>query len=376
MRKKVIAILIDALGFEVVRRHGFCRSILTGSSPIETVLGYSSAAIPSLLTGCVPAEHGAWSMYKYDPDKSPFKWLRHMPAMPWALERRVRNFAKKKLVVKNNVTAYFDLYSIPLKELSNFDLAQRRNPYDLKGCGRESLFDRLQKEKIGYRTWDYRTPEKENFCDLLQAITREERFLFLYTAELDALMHENGISGPEIKSKLDYYEEMVERLIAGAGKAGHRTEIYIFSDHGMTEVSGTVDVWNPIREANIRMDGATASFYDATMARFWAKGETRDKIGDLLDKIPGISLVSNERLQELGCYFENQSYGELIYVTDPGIMIVPSFMGEEPLKAMHGYDPEDKFSRACLLTNNERCAAPSSILEIKEFLINRILEDR
>ena len=34
-----------------------------------------------------------------------------------------------------------------------------------------------------------------------------------------------------------------------------------------------------------------------------------------------------------------------------GVLIVPSHMGERPIRAMHGYHPEEKHSYAALLTN-------------------------
>jgi len=41
----------------------------------------------------------------------------------------------------------------------------------------------------------------------------------------------------------------------------------------------------------------------------------------------------------------------LIFLVKEGVLIVPSHMGEPPIRAMHGYHPLDKHSYAALLTN-------------------------
>ena len=48
----VVVFLVDALGWEVVRKFRFCEGVLAHRSALGTVLGYSSAAIPSLFSGC------------------------------------------------------------------------------------------------------------------------------------------------------------------------------------------------------------------------------------------------------------------------------------------------------------------------------------
>ncbi|HER43479.1 MAG TPA: hypothetical protein ENO08_03370, partial [Candidatus Eisenbacteria bacterium] len=55
-----IVILIDALGYDLAERHGFRLSGLSKPSKVETVLGFSQAAITTILTGLEPSRHGLW----------------------------------------------------------------------------------------------------------------------------------------------------------------------------------------------------------------------------------------------------------------------------------------------------------------------------
>ena len=49
--------------------------------------------------------------------------------------------------------------------------------------------------------------------------------------------------------------------------------------------------------------------------------------------------------------FPDRYFGELIFLLKEGVLIVPSHMGERPIRAMHGYHPTDKHSYAAMLTN-------------------------
>src|SRR5439155_20183 len=77
-----VFVLIDAFGWEIAQRLGFLSDALPHRAPLRTVLGYSSGAIPTMLTGKSPAEHGHWNLFYYDPEGSPFRWLRGLHFLP------------------------------------------------------------------------------------------------------------------------------------------------------------------------------------------------------------------------------------------------------------------------------------------------------
>jgi hypothetical protein len=49
--------------------------------------------------------------------------------------------------------------------------------------------------------------------------------------------------------------------------------------------------------------------------------------------------------------FPDRYFGELIFLVKEGVLIVPSHMGERPIRAMHGYHPAEKHSTAAFFTN-------------------------
>jgi hypothetical protein len=78
-------------------------------------------------------------------------------------------------------------------------------------------------------------------------------------------------------------------------------------------------------------------------------------------------LLDSNQLRAFGCHFPDGAYGRDIFLVNPGVLIVPSFMGARRIAAMHGYHPEDRFSRGCFMTGASM-PAPASILGFKAHL--------
>src|SRR5947209_4583545 len=71
-----IFVLIDALGWEYVKNSDLLPEVLSYRTEVQTVLGFSSGAIPTLLSGKLPRESGHWNLFLHDPQRSPFRWVR------------------------------------------------------------------------------------------------------------------------------------------------------------------------------------------------------------------------------------------------------------------------------------------------------------
>ena len=113
-----------------------------------------------------------------------------------------------------------------------------------------------------------------------------------------------------------------------------------------------LDLKSKIEALPLRFGVDYAAVYDSTMARFWFfKKEAREFINYCLKQIPQGRILPNDELEQLHCLFPDRYFGELIFLVKEGVLIVPSHMGERPIRAMHGYHPLDKHSYAALLTN-------------------------
>ena len=141
--------------------------------------------------------------------------------------------------------------------------------------------------------------------------------------------------------------------------------LYVFSDHGMADCVELLDLKSRIEALDSRMARDYVVVYDSTMARFWFFNEgARREISECLRQVPQGRIVPDGELKDLGVFFPDRYFGELIFLVQEGVMIVPSHMGERPLRAMHGYHPRDRQSYAALLTN--RLAISEDIIAIPD----------
>ncbi len=106
-------IFIDACGWEIIKDHPFAGSFAPNRKRLDSVFGYSSTCVPSILSGRWPEEHRNWCYFVYDPKNSPFKALRPLRWLPTAItSRRIfRRWLSRFVKVQLKFRGYFDLYN-------------------------------------------------------------------------------------------------------------------------------------------------------------------------------------------------------------------------------------------------------------------------
>src|SRR6185503_16522806 len=93
-------------------------------------------------------------------------------------------------------------------------------------------------------------------------------------------------------------------------------------------------------------------------ARFWFfHDRARQLITKHLGQVPQGRILPDAELEQLHALFPDRYFGELIFLVKEGVLIVPSHMGERPIRGMHGYHPAEKHSSAALLTNQTEIPA-------------------
>ena len=350
-------IMVDACGWEIVRNHPFLSSLAPHRRRLESVFGYSSTCVPSILSGRWPDEHRNWCYFVYDPPNSPFRHLRWLRWLPSAItSRRIfRRWLTKFVKVQLKFRGYFDLYNIPFRYIHLFDFTEKKSPLKPGGMNRgPNIFDLLESEKIPYFVTDPSTPEEEHLRNLLADINSERiDFAFQYWAGLDGLLHMVGNDSPEIPKKLDHYNSWITTVMDAARQHYREVRLHVFSDHGMANCDHHLDLRSRIDALNLTMGVDYAVVYDSTMARFWfLKPGVRERITDVLASVPDGRIMPESELRHYRTWFDDQAFGELIWLAREGVLIVPSHMGERPIRAMHGYHPTDPQSYATLFTSH------------------------
>jgi hypothetical protein len=349
--------LIDGLGWELIRNRPFLDDILVDRQPVETILGYSSGAIPSLLSGRYPSEHGHWNLFYFAPDTSPFRWTRPLRFLPEPLRE---NRVTRKLVTEisrhlSGYTGYFSGYGFELSRLPFFDLCERRNIYEPRGLeGPPSLFDILVQSGIPYDCFTYHDHSDSESLELARGrvTTNPARVFFLYLSGLDSFLHFHVEDSSGVDERLRWYEERLRALYAAALTRTDDVRLFVFSDHGMTPVRATWDLAGDVSRLELDMPRDFLPAYDSTMARFWIWSDrAREQLSALLSDHPQGRLLPEAELRNLGVWFDDGRYGHAVFLLHEGTILLPSDMGRVRFRGMHGYHPSEPTADAVFLAS-------------------------
>ncbi len=365
-----VFILVDALGWQIVRDRPFLEDILPYRTELETVFGFSSGAIPSILTGLRPSSHGHWNLFVYDPEHSPFRWTRPLAMLPsgWINNRYVR---KAVSVIGRKVSrsqGYFQIYGVPVELLHHLDICEKDDIYQPRGLApARSIFDELNEHGIRYRSYSY-----HQFTDraAMERVdwdieARRADFYFVYLAELDAFLHRNVQSPDAVDAKLGEYAAGIRAIRNRALAADPAASMYVFSDHGMTPIRTTFDLMARIHPLGLRAGRDYLALYDATMARFWFFDPGAEAgIRGVLDTVGCGRVIREEEARRLGVDFGHRRFGDLIFLMDAGTLIHPSHMGRTAWPGMHGFHPADAYSSAALLAGSEPAIPVRNICDL------------
>lgn len=351
-------VFIDALGWEVLQRHpSFLQNIAPHRQPLETILGYSSACDPSIISGLTPAEHKLWSSYYYLPEgHSPFAWTRLLGFLPEKLTERarVRHYLSKLVKKVCRIHGYFQLYNVPFHLLPLFHYAEWKRIWEPGGLpSGTSIFDLLAADHQRWYVHDSGKNDDGKLADLRSALGRGEiDFAYISLGRLDALMHAQGTHTPAIGQLLAWYEERITELLAAAQSHYPEVLLRVFTDHGMHDIHQGCDIQKDVAATGLCFGEDYVAFYDSTMARFWSlKPQAREQLIHLLDSHPMGRILPDDELRRLGVYFPDAQYGDLIFLMHPGVQIAPSFMGRKAIAGMHGFHPDEPDSKAMICSN-------------------------
>ena len=346
------------MGWEYVKSSGLLDEApeLYGNE-VRTVLGYSSGAVPTILTGKVPAEHGRWNLLRYSPNKSPFAWTRFLKFLPEPMlenrySRKAINIISKRIARSEG---YFSSHGLPVRHLSSFDVCETTNIYKPGGItGSRNVFDYFIENDIPYKSYSYHDGSDEALIEQAESdlSAGSESVFFLYLAELDDYLHHHCYDLDGIHQRVSWYFEKINKLVAVAQSRASDVRFHVFSDHGMTPIREHYDLIGYLQKAGVGPKSNYISVFDSTMARFWfSDTKLRDGVLSALRECPAGRILKEEELRDLGIFFPDDRYGEVIFLLEPGILIHPCFFGNYAPAGMHGFHPDDPHSSAAYVSN-------------------------
>ena len=354
-----IYLFIDALGWDVVEPTGFLSDVLPNRRAVDMQFGYSSSAIPTILSGRQPDEHGHLGLFAWAPERSPFRRVARIMRLmrPRAVfdRPRVRGWVSKAVKRALGITGYFQLYQMTPEKLPYVDYCEKRDLFVPGGMeGVANIADELVRAGVPHHISDWRRPDEENLAIGAKEVGRGTDFVFIYTAELDALRHKFATPSvnPEVKAKLAWYRQRILRLVAAAKSTGRPWTLTVFSDHGMTPLTKTVDLKGAVEATGLVLGRDYGACYDSTLFRVtYLKPGARERIEAALAPFAGDGRWLTEGDErENGVWRRDRAFGDAIFLVKPGVQIVPSDMGLAPLAGMHGFDPRDVHSKAAVMS--------------------------
>lgn len=368
-RRLSIAMFVDACGWGVLESRPWFLEELEQRRSLESLFGYSSACVPAILTGRRPGDNDHWSCFYYAPATSPFRALRLLSPLPKRVfdRGRIRRWLSKGIALAYGFTGYFQVYALPFDQLPLFDYSEKKDIFRPGGINRgRSIFDDLADMGIAHHVSNWRRSEAENLAALEAEVDAGAiRFAFLYSADLDALLHDNGKESPKVDDKLRSYQERIRALLRRARSHYDEVRFALFSDHGMATVRTVVDLVPRIERTGLVFGSDYAAVYDSTMMRFWfLRPSAEAPIRAALPDDARGRWVPEEDLRRYGTYWPDGRFGQAIYALEPGVLLNPSHMGKVPLTGMHGYRPDHPDSNAALLASFAPASEPRAITDL------------
>ena len=369
MKTVSIFVLIDALGWDYIKDRSFLNDICPVRRPVKSILGFSSGVIPSILTGTYPPEHKHWFLYYYSPKDNCFLWTSFFNWLPaeWLNNRYSRKIVEEISKRLMGYSGYFETYLIPVEKLHLYDICENKRIYAPKGMRQgKNIFDILTERDVDYKCYAYPMKDQDIFFQAQRDIlAADSSFYFLYFSESDAYLHRGCKDKEGTRKMIDFYEQEIRTLYQEALKKYGQVDLYVFSDHSMSPVFETRDLKSEIDALGYTIPRDYVPFYDSTMARFWFFNfQAHDAVMKLLKQKTYGRLLSVAEKKERHVYFEDDLYGEELFLINNGTVINPSYMGSKAPEGMHGYDVMDGTMDAVLVSS---CQPEVEVADVKDF---------
>jgi hypothetical protein len=263
---------------------------------------------------------------------------------------------------KSGFTGYYNFYRIPFELFSMFDIVEKKDIFvpAAFGPGVPSILDHLVSEGIPFRSWSWKSGLDASLAELEDELREgRTRFFLLYTPHIDGFLHDNVDDASAVARELAMIEAKISAVVEKANETYSQVDVLVYSGHGIVRTTGTFDLMSHMRDLELKSGRDYTVFYDSTMARFWFSPDgVRTEVVDALSALECGSILTDDDLRSEGVFFEDQRFGELVFLMDPGVLMVPNHMGANAPRGMHGFSPGHPDSCAVMMSSSNLDPAP------------------
>ncbi len=329
---------------------------------LSTILAFDGIA-PTAYTGVYPDSHSIWTQFVRD-EHGQFNWLKPFMPVATAIDRLLGVSQTSKKIFRHSLltlsrmngqlNGYPSIGQIPLNLLTRFGVATQENFLTADSINYYPTFlTILRRNGLGVQIIDHpQIGSDKNVVEAALDVKHPSDVTFLRLWDLDSITHKNGVNSREALSAVRENDENVKRIVEHFQKiTNDAVNVFIFADHGMVNVKGSVDLVRPLEEIGLRLGIDYLAFLDSTIARFWGVDDVIYRIKTTLQELDSGRILNAEDLLKLHIPSADQ-YGKLLFLANPGVLIRPNFyQGHGSIAAMHGYDPSTPDMDTVFVTN-------------------------
>ena len=354
-----LIVMLDGFRYDYLNRTSFLREIGRKGfcTRLETLLGYSSGIHASIWTGATQQTIGMWTKYKYGNDSSPSLFKKLFYALPSGFARTIVVKAYQSRIRRDPNL----MPGIPAKVANMFepegwldDSMENYVKHFENTLSVPTLFDVFKNNGIRYF---YLNIDKTQTAEMQSSATRihaKNLTTFLMISSLDHLGHRVGPFSPRIDEELKRVDHLLKNIVCN----GDFEHVFIFSDHGMTQINKLVNVQKTLKKSGLVLARDYIAFHDATMSRFWINDENvKSRITIALNQNASGRILSDRDLKKYTIEFKGnhrRKFGDLVFLANPGVNIFPNYFHcffSSLIQGLHGYDPKHPSSYGIFIYN-------------------------
>ena len=351
--RRVLVVFVDALGPAQLARFGDRLAFLPHQRALQGILGYSTGALPTILTGMTPSVHGRMCLFSRrgvndDDVLSPLSILGLLPR--FVHERGlVRRTAAAWLTRRSGLSGYVALHKVPPEAFGWLDIPEREDLFHASMIGRARTFladARCAGLSVFAANW--KLAETMRWREAFASIQNLQPDLtFLYSAEIDGHLHEYGNGDARTDAVFSRIARRIARARELLAKDARPLVTILVGDHGMADVGQVVDP----RPLVARL-GIDRIIVDSTMLRMWADAGTLSRARSELERagIPG-SWLDQKAMRVRDVPVSGSPFGRALWLLPEGTIFAPSWVGGKA-RGMHGYDLGTQSTLASLVSDD------------------------
>lgn len=232
--------------------------------------------------------------------------------------------------------------NIPFELLKYFDIVSKQMMFEDHFCRSKTVFEIIREQGGSWKFLGHpftASSMKAIYVQCLKIDIHRTNFIFVMAPELDKPGHVFGPASPERKNALKTTDSYLNQIFGFLESNWRDFNFIIFSDHGMAEVQGVLNVEAELSKLPLVVGQEYVYFLDSTLARFWFFSDKAENlINGMLNRLNGGAIINEKEKAEYRIRYNHNKFGNTIYWADGGNIILPNFyQGQKCPKGMHGY---------------------------------------